>query len=282
MESKISIWKDIFGISVRNNDILYMEPKLQPTQNLLVFFGGDIQDTQENMMKDEESKIYIRWSLENTATILSEQFPRHHLFLIRPARMTINSSGVFSCFDNFVPSDNYGTPIFCPMHKALIHLKTLLLCCLKRVKKLELKDFNCDIEATNLSLIGFSKGCAVLNQFLYEFHYYDQSLNDNTDINNFIKLIKDMWWLDGGHNGSKDTWITDQDILESFAKLKINAHIHVTPYQIRDKFRPWIREEENKFNETLQSMGTSVQRVFHFDDKPRSLSAHFNVLTRIG
>jgi hypothetical protein len=43
MESKISIWKDIFGISVRNNDILYMEPKLQPTQNLLVFFGGDIQ-----------------------------------------------------------------------------------------------------------------------------------------------------------------------------------------------------------------------------------------------
>lgn len=66
--------------------------------------------------------------------------------------------------------------------------------------------------------MGFSKGCAVLNQFLYEFHYYnDKSNNDN--INNFIKLIKEMWWLDGGHNGSKDTWITDQDILHSFAKL---------------------------------------------------------------
>lgn len=67
--------------------------------------------------------------------------------------------------------------------------------------------------------MGFSKGCAVLNQFLYEFHYYDDNSSDDPDINNFIKLIKDMWWLDGGHNGSKNTWITDQDILRSFAKL---------------------------------------------------------------
>lgn len=65
--------------------------------------------------------------------------------------------------------------------------------------------------------MGFSKGCAVLNQFLYEFHYYDK--NNDVDINNFIKLIKDMWWCDGGHNGSENTWITEQNILQSFAKL---------------------------------------------------------------
>jgi len=53
--------------------------------------------------------------------------------------MLINRSGVFSCFDNFVPSDDYGTPFFCPMHKALKHLKALLLCCLKRIKTLGLK-----------------------------------------------------------------------------------------------------------------------------------------------
>lgn len=67
--------------------------------------------------------------------------------------------------------------------------------------------------------MGFSKGCAVLNQFLHEFHYYDKNPNDNPDMNNFIKLIKDMWWLDGGHNGPQDTWITKQNILHSFAKL---------------------------------------------------------------
>jgi len=50
---------------------------------------------------------------------------------------------------------------------------------------------------------------------------------------------------------------------------------------MRDHFRPWIRVEENKFNETLQRMGTSVERVLHFDDKPRSLTTHFDVLTHI-
>lgn len=67
--------------------------------------------------------------------------------------------------------------------------------------------------------MGFSKGCAVLNQFLYEFHYYAENPNDNININNFIKLIKSMWWLDGGHNGAKNTWITEHSILRSFAKL---------------------------------------------------------------
>lgn len=67
--------------------------------------------------------------------------------------------------------------------------------------------------------MGFSKGCAVLNQFLYEFNYYAENPNDNIHINNFIKLIKSMWWLDGGHNGAKNTWITEHNILQSFAKL---------------------------------------------------------------
>lgn len=72
---------------------------------------------------------------------------------------------------------------------------------------------------TNLSLMGFSKGCAVLNQILHEFHYYQEHPNSDTDINRFVKLIKDMWWLDAGHNGQKDTWITEQNLLRSFAKL---------------------------------------------------------------
>lgn len=76
--------------------------------------------------------------------------------------------------------------------------------------------------------MGFSKGCAVLNQFLYEFHYYGNNSSDDPNINNFIKLITDMWWLDGGHNGSKNTWITDQDILRSFAELSKMTQINVS------------------------------------------------------
>lgn len=43
MGSKIWIWKNIPGIPGRCNDILYTQPKLLPTPNLLVFFGGDVQ-----------------------------------------------------------------------------------------------------------------------------------------------------------------------------------------------------------------------------------------------
>lgn len=51
-------------------------------------------------------------------------------------RMTITRNAVFSCFDNFVSGDKYGTPTFCPMHKALRHLRGLLVYCLEHVKTL--------------------------------------------------------------------------------------------------------------------------------------------------
>lgn len=130
MGSKIWKWKNIPGIPGRCNDVLYTPPKLQPTHDLLVFFGGDVQDIRENMEKHSDSKKYMKWNLENTATILSEQFPRSHVFIVRPSRMLLTKYAVFSCFDNFVPGDKYGTPSFCPMHKALKHLRELLLCCL--------------------------------------------------------------------------------------------------------------------------------------------------------
>jgi len=38
------------------------------------------------MEKHSDSKKYVKWSLENTAIILSEQFPRSHIFVVRPSR----------------------------------------------------------------------------------------------------------------------------------------------------------------------------------------------------
>lgn len=67
--------------------------------------------------------------------------------------------------------------------------------------------------------MGFSKGCVVLNQLLHEFHYYQIKSKPDADVNCFIKLTESIWWLDGGHAGPKDTWITERSILESFAKL---------------------------------------------------------------
>lgn len=54
--------------------------------------------------------------------------------------MLLTKYAVFSCFDNFVPGDKYGTPSFCPMHKALKHLRELLLCCLEHIKTLKMEE----------------------------------------------------------------------------------------------------------------------------------------------
>ncbi|XP_076246270.1 mitochondrial protein C2orf69 homolog isoform X2 [Calliopsis andreniformis] len=274
MSSKIWVWKKVPGITGRCNDIIYSRPTLLPSQDILVYFGGDVQDTQENMEQHMDSKKYIEWSLQNTGHILSTNFPKKHILIIRPS----------SCFDNFVPANEYGVPSFLPTHNALKHLRELIKSSLEHIKTCNVYEdhthFN--TEKTRLSFMGFSKGCVVLNQLLHEFHYYQNKPNIDVEINNFIKLIESMWWLDGGHAGPKDIWITEKSILESFAKLRINVHVHVTPYQIEDVSRPWIHEEENEFCSTLRDMGVSIKRVLHFADKPRSLKLHFNILKAIG
>ncbi|XP_076764223.1 mitochondrial protein C2orf69 homolog [Xylocopa sonorina] len=283
MSSKIWVWKKVPGSIGRCNDIIYSHPILSPNQDVLLYFGGDVQDLQENMEQHADSKKYVEWSLQNTAQILSTCFPKKHVLVIRPSRMYVTKHAMFSCFDNFVQSNEYGVPVFLPTHNALEHLQELVKSCLDHIKTCSVdKDPICfSIEKTTLTLIGFSKGCVVLNQLLHEFHYYQNKSKSDMEINNFIKLIKSMWWLDGGHAGLKDTWITDISILKSFAKLKIDANVHVTPYQVQDSHRPWIQEEENQFYNILQTLGVPVNRTLHFADKSRSLQHHFNVLKAI-
>lgn len=41
--NKIWIWKNVPGIIGRYNDIIYSYSMLSPSQDILVYFGGDIQ-----------------------------------------------------------------------------------------------------------------------------------------------------------------------------------------------------------------------------------------------
>ncbi|XP_078046410.1 mitochondrial protein C2orf69 homolog isoform X2 [Augochlora pura] len=282
MSSKICIWKKVPGFVSRFNDIIYSYPKSLPCQDILIYFGGDVQDIQECMERHPDSKKYVEWSLENTAHILSTNFPNKHIIVIRPSRIHDKVYGSFSCFDNFVSTNEYGDPSFSPSHNALKHLQELIKSSSQNLKLY--KDENpidLNNNKTRLTLMGFSKGCVVLNQFLHEFHDHLSNPDSDLEITNFVKLIESMWWLDSGHGHSKDTWITNKPILESFVKLKIEVHVHVTPYQICDLRRPWIREEENQFCSLLRSMEVPVKRILHFADKPRSLLLHFNLLTAI-
>lgn len=37
-----------------------------------------------------------------------------------------------------------------------------------------------------------------------------------------LSRIKDMYWLDGGHGGQKNTWITSRSLLETLTRMGKN------------------------------------------------------------
>ncbi|XP_053681903.1 mitochondrial protein C2orf69 homolog [Sabethes cyaneus] len=140
---------------------------------------------------------------------------------------------------------------------------------------------NLNLDKANLALMGFSKGCVVLNQFIYEFHYYKTLTPDDSTMMRLVSRIKDMYWLDGGHGGGKNTWITSRSLLETLCRLRISVHVHVTPYQIQDDHRPWIRKEEKAFTELLKRLGAPFDRhLYPSEANSTNLFTHFEVLNR--
>uniref|UniRef100_A0A182PPW1 Uncharacterized protein n=1 Tax=Anopheles epiroticus TaxID=199890 RepID=A0A182PPW1_9DIPT len=140
---------------------------------------------------------------------------------------------------------------------------------------------NLNLDKASLKLIGFSKGCVVLNQFIYEFHYYKTLTPDDSTMMRLVSRINDMYWLDGGHGGGKNTWITSRSLLETLCRLGINVHVHVTPYQIQDDHRPWIRKEEKAFTDLLKRLGASFDRhLYPSEANSTNLYTHFDVLNR--
>jgi hypothetical protein len=212
------------------------------------------------MKSHRDNKNYTNWSLNSTALILRAAFPDSHVVVVRPSRMEYKT---FSCFENFVPSGNCGVPEHTPMHHSLEHLEQLLESVAAQAKT--------TANERGLILVGFSKGCVVLNQFLYEFHALGSK-------NGIISRIKDMYWLDGGHSGGKNTWVTSKSLLETLAGFGINVHVHVSPYQIQDDRRPWIRREEKIFYNTLCNFKAPIQRHVHCPDLPPSIFQHFSIL----
>ncbi|XP_051884505.1 mitochondrial protein C2orf69 homolog isoform X2 [Pristis pectinata] len=138
----------------------------------------------------------------------------------------------------------------------------------------EVEDLKCTDPSLKFVLIGFSKGCVVLNQLLYALN----EAQKDKELAAFINNIKGMYWLDGGHAGGGNTWVTDPEILKGFAKTGIPVYAHVTPYQVRDGMRAWIGKEHKKFIRLLGEYGAKVTNQLHFENETPSLDNHFRVL----
>ncbi|XKL61679.1 hypothetical protein PGB90_001512 [Kerria lacca] len=275
----------IRGYDERYDEVLFvLKQKNSEEDNVTVYFGGDMQDFAENMNSNSESKKYIKWSLENIAILLHHKFQQSHVLIVRPSRYY---RGIFSCYDNYVPSGDFGVPKFVDFYNALTHLKIILnnvSLFIKRKNKPKeskskhLSDSSINLEKARITLIGFSKGCIVLNQLIREFHFLQTKEVPKEQLN-ILSRISDLYFLDGGHSGKENVWITERYLLLTLTKLNhIHIHVHVTPYQVKDKMRPWIGKEEKIFTEILIEYKANVTRQLHFHNQPASLNQHFELL----
>ncbi|XP_039700283.1 mitochondrial protein C2orf69 homolog [Pteropus medius] len=288
-------------------------PQPQPQHHVL-YFPGDVQNYHEIMTRHPENYQWENWSLENVANILVQRFPNSYIWVIKCSRMHLHK---FSCYDNFVKSNMFGAPEHSTDFGAFKHLYTLLVNAFNLsqnslLSKKNVNDLNKDSKTSNcrsssshttngcqgekertcknfdesamnfyppslngaaFTLIGFSKGCVVLNQLLFEL----KEAKKDKNIDAFIKSIRTMYWLDGGHSGGSNTWITYPEVLKEFAQTGIIVHTHVTPYQVRDPMRSWIGKEHKKFVQILGDFGMQVTSQIHFAKEAPSIENHFRV-----
>ncbi|RXM27814.1 SOSS complex subunit B2 [Acipenser ruthenus] len=62
------------------------------------------------------------------------------------------------------------------------------------------------------------------------------------------------------------------------ASSGIGVHSHVTPYEVRDPMRAWVRKEHKRFVRALQELGVPIVDKLHFENQLPSLEQHFRVL----
>ncbi|KAI3355913.1 hypothetical protein L3Q82_004460 [Scortum barcoo] len=209
------------------------QPKEESGNRHVVFFHGDIQNFQEDMALQPEGAQWLSWSLEQVALTLGRRFPGKHIWVVRASRMYLHK---FSCYNNFVESNMFGAPEHSPDFGAFRHLRALLSHGMERANlpnPLQPHgDANSIPSGFSLTLVGFSKGCVVLNQMVYEL----AGARADPQMSHFVKRISDMYWLDGGHPGGSETWVTSKEVLKELASSGVCIHTHVTPYEVCEKY----------------------------------------------
>ena len=142
------------------------------------------------MNAHQDHKNYREWSLESTMRKLAVRFPASMIWIILPSYMHLNT---FSCYRNFVASTDMGIPTFSEAGKAWEHLSLLLSNVVESTKDLSRNDMN-------IRIVGFSKGCVVLNQLLYEIPIILQSEEQVNCYCIIVIWVMDIYKEESGHH----------------------------------------------------------------------------------
>ncbi|KAH0621622.1 hypothetical protein JD844_023139 [Phrynosoma platyrhinos] len=290
-------------------------PQPQP-QHHVVYFPGDVQNYHEIMICHPENFQWEQWCLENVAAILGRRFPGSYVWVIKCSRMHLHKFSCYDNFveSNMFGAPEHSADFGAFRHLHALLLNAFKLAQNVLLSQNSMHDFSKDTKAAacelppvatangcprgerernyehfnsssvgfiepsvvggvSFTLIGFSKGCVVLNQLLHEL----KEAKKDKDICAFIKNIKAIYWLDGGHSGGSNTWVTYPDVLKDFAQTGISVNTHVTPYQVFDTMRAWIGKEHKRFVQILHELGVNVNSQLHFASEVPSLDNHFRV-----
>jgi len=258
----------VLGYKNRKNDLLFFPNSAK--NGIVYYFGGDIQDLPERMNSSRENRRYQRWNLVSTGEILCRRFLDSSIIIIRPNEMI---DGTFSRFSNFVPSiTEYGDPTSYDTTNliGLHHLRAL--------------DEQISQQTTSdITLVGFSKGCIVLNQLLHELTALRFMKTEN-DLSKFVSRIRRFIWLDGGHNNGERVliWPADDNLISTLSYYQIQTEIYVTPFQINSSnlHKKYHTQQYKRFSELLlcQSRNLSTVNKMFFADQPPSIDKHFELL----
>ena len=209
--------------------------------------------------------------------MLNSHFKDSCIFVVKPSKMFHRS---LSIYKNFLDFNSAGNPVFSDDSGCIQHCFKLYNSALEAVTTRDVKNNNVGNSHINdrpLTLMGFSKGCVVLNQFVYEL----KKLKCQENIKPFLRKISAIYWLDCGHNGGNKVWVTEDESVKELAELGVKIHVHVTPYQVNDTTRPWIGKEEAIFVQKLKCLGADISECKHFAREMPSLDNHFRVLESI-
>ncbi|CAF0859139.1 unnamed protein product [Didymodactylos carnosus] len=263
----------VFFPSLNKNDFI---------KHSVIYFGGDIQDFPENMNSNSESRKYKQWNLVSTGELLQKRYPNSSIILIRPNEM---KDEIFSRFSNFVPYTNErGDPEkYDPTNfPAFYHLQQLLIeISNKLINEQESSCISIHDNSIKLTIIGFSKGCVVLNQLFHELNHLSSQKEDTNKLNEFILKIREFVWLDSGHNAPNTMiWPVDEHLIQTVQKYNFEITVAVTPFQVRNPNKKKHQIEYTKFIQLLSKYGIQFTNTIYFDKQPPSLDRHFELLKK--
>lgn len=138
-------------------------------------------------------------------------------------------------------------------------------------------------------LCSFSKGCVVINQLCNELvdlcELKDEKLQekeaDFEELFAFSKQIRHVMWLDGGHSGSSNSWITKESVIDLIKHFNWSCYVYVTPYQVKSN-KLWAVEEYKTFMDLLAKFDVNNKHKYYFDDKEDDydIEIHFEILNQ--